>query len=250
MVVRKSGLLRSDERPILVERKHPAALTGYVFSALLMLLVAVVLAQTVGTNGTKFSITLFHHVYKVNKNYATYVITGIWLVYILVFLYALYQIAAWYVSLFIITDRQMIFVAGLLVPRLASVPTCKVTSWYLRESFSGPMFGYKSLVFKSGDDDQVARTIGFVPLTAVEGIRQALSSIPREAGDAEAFKKWTAGGRGLRRVRLIIAVLLICLLVVLIVAAANVTSIQTWLDKEKEIIALIPILIALITPKR
>jgi hypothetical protein len=112
------------------------------------------------------------------------------------------------------------------------------------------MFGYKSLVFKSGDDDQVVRTIGYVPLAAVDGIGQALSSIPREAGDAEAFKKWTAGGRGLRRVRLIIAVLLICLLVVLAVVAANVPSIRTELGNEKEIIALIPILIALITPKK
>lgn len=249
-VVRKSGLLRSDERPILLVRKHPAALTGYVFIALLVLLAAVVVGQTVGTNGTKFSITLFHHVYKVNRNYDTAVITGIWLVYLLVFLYALYQIAAWSVSFFIITDRQMILVAGLLVPRLASVPTSKVTSWYLRESFRGPIFGYKSLVFKSGDNDQVVRTIGYVPLDAVEGIRQALSSIPREAGDAEAFKKWTAEGRGLRRVRLIIAVLLICLLVVLAVLAANVPSIRTQLGNEKEIIALIPILIVLITPKK
>ena len=248
-MVEKSGLLRPGERAILILRKHPAALTGYVVIVLAVLLVAVVLGGTVGTNRT-ISITLFHHVYKVNGNYDNYVITGIWLVYGLVFVYAAYQIAAWSASYFVITDRQMILVAGLLVPRLASVPTSKVTSWYLRESVRGPMFGYKSLVFKSGDKDQVVNTIGFVPSAAVEGIGQALSSIPQEAGDAEAFKKWAAGGRGLRRVRLIIAVLLICLLVVLAVAAARVPSIKTELENEKEIIALIPILIALITPKK
>src|SRR5262249_16459210 len=63
-VVENSGLLRPGERPILLVRKHPAALIGYVVMALVVLLAAVVLGGIAAPSGTKSSITLFHHVYK------------------------------------------------------------------------------------------------------------------------------------------------------------------------------------------
>jgi hypothetical protein len=159
-----------------------------------------------------------------------------------------YKIFAWRDSYFAITDKQMILFAGSVIPRVASVPISKVTSWHLRDSFAGNLFGYTSLVFKLGDDDRVVRTIGHIRFSAVPRVKEALSATPREAADAEAFGKWTVGGPR-RRVRLVIAVLLICLLVALAVAAATVPRIRAQLSNETEIIALIPILIVVITPK-
>jgi hypothetical protein len=251
-MARNSRLLHPRERPILVLRKHPAVLGWNIFLALAVLATAVALPDQikyVGKNVTVFNITLFRNVEKAagTADRET-VLLSIWLVYGIVFLYLAYKAGAWAVSYFVITDRQMILVAGLGARRYASVPISKVTSWYLRESFEGRILGYKSLVFKADNDDRVVRTIGYVPSPAVEEIAGALSSIPQEAGDEEAFRSWTSGGMR-RRVRLIIAVLLVFLLIVLAVAAALVPRIRTELSNEAEIIALIPILIVLITPK-
>lgn len=164
-------------------------------------------------------------------------------------MYLGYKILSWSLSYLVITDRQIILVAGQLVSsRVASVRISQVTNWYLRESSGGRALGYLSLVLKVGDDDGVVRTVGHVPGIAVGSIEEALPSDARYAGDEEAFKQWNAGGLR-RRVRLVIAVLLFCLLVVLAVTAAINPRIRTELSNETEIIALLPILIALITPK-
>jgi hypothetical protein len=247
--LRNFRLLRPDERPILFARKHTAVLIGYVELTALVLLMAGLLSNVkhVGKNATIFKITLFHHVEKVAAP-GNNVILSIWLVFALLFLYLVYKFSAWFESYFVITERQMILVAGLYARRFASVPISKVTGWYVRESFVGHFLGYYSLVFKLGDDHQVVRTIGYLPGPAVGRIEEALSSAPREAADEEAFKKWTTGGPR-RRVRFVIAVLLVFLLIVLGLAAATVPRIRAELSNETEIIALIPILIVLVTPK-
>lgn len=245
-----SGLLCSGERPILWVRKHPQVLMRLTIVVLLGLALAGWLSNYVTyarKNGTIFSITLFHHVEKVAWQ-TNSVLLGILLVYALVLLYLVYKFFAWRVSYFVMTDRQMILISGRLVRRYASVPISKVTSWYLRESFRGRRVGYKSLVFRLGDNSRVVRTIGYIPSNAVETLKEALSSRPREAADEQAFKNWDTGGLR-RRVRLVIAVFLIFLLVVLAVAAATVPRIRIQLNNQAEIIALIPILIVLITPK-
>lgn len=248
--LRNSGLLGPDERPILWVRKHPQVLMRLSGLVLLLLLAAALLSSYVtsaGKNGIIFNITLFHHVEKA-AGQSNSVILGIWLVWLLLFLYLIYKVRDWFVSYFVMTDRQMILISGLLARRFASVPISKMASWYLRESFRGRRVGYKSLVFKLDDNDRVVRTVGYIPSYALETLEEALSSTPREAADEEAFKNWDTGGLR-RRVRLVTAVLLICLLVVLAVAAVTVPRIRDQLNNEAQIIALIPILIVLITPK-
>lgn len=166
-----SGLLRPDERPVLVVRRHPAVLTGFVIMTLAVLAVAGTLSDHVkcaGKSGTIFRITLFHHAEKVVGQSGS-VPLSIWVVWCLVLLYLVYKVFSWTVSCFVITDRQMILIASTLVRRFASVPISKVTNWYLRESFGGRMLGYTSLAFESSDDGRV-RTIGYVPGHAVETI--------------------------------------------------------------------------------
>jgi hypothetical protein len=246
-VLSNSGLLRLDECPILRVRKHPQVLVRLSGLVLLLLLAAAFLSTYATKRGTIISIILFHHVEKV-AGHSNSVILGIWLVWVLLFLYLIYKVRTWSVSYFVMTDRQMILNPGLLARRFASVPISKIASWYLRESFRGRRVGYKALVFKLSDNDRVVRTIGYIPSDAIETLEGALSSIPREADDEEAFKNWDTGGLR-RRVRLVIAVLLTCLLFVLAVGAATVPRIRDQLNNEAEIIVLIPILIVLITPK-
>jgi len=248
-MLKNSGSLHPGERPILGIRRHPAVLTVFVLMTMLTLAVAGYVSNYTGVakKATVFRFTLFHHVDKVVGHSST-VILSIWAGWSLVVLYLAYKVFAWSVSYLVITDRQIILIAGLLVRRVASVRISQVTSWYLRESLGGAALGYKSLVFKAGGDDGVVRTIGYVPGIALEDIEEALPSDARSAGDEEAFKQWTVGGLR-RRVRLIIAVLLTCVLFALAVAAATVPRIRADLSNEAEIIALLPILIVLITPK-
>jgi hypothetical protein len=252
VLIRNNKLLHPGERQIHTLRKHPAVLGWNVFLTLAVLtaagFVSTYITGKAGKNGNvTLSITLFHHVERVTGEEGI-LLFGTWAVYLLTVLYLLNKTFAWLVSYLVITDRQLILIAGRMVLRFASVRISEVTSWYLRESFGGSMLGYRSLVVKVGDQDGVVRTIGYVPRTVVEYIEEALPSDARYAGDEEAFKKWNAGGLR-RRVRLVIAVLLICLLVVLAVAAAISPRIRTELSNETEIIALLPILIALIAPK-
>jgi uncharacterized membrane protein YdbT with pleckstrin-like domain len=249
-MLRNSGALHPGERPVYAVHKHQAVLIGFISMTLVTLSLAGWLTTSVknfGKNGTPFSITLFHHVEKVTGQRGDFILS-IWVLWGLVVLYLVYKIMAWTVSYFVITDRQLIFIAGTLARRVASVPISHVTSWYVRESLAGRFMGYRSLVFKQGNGGGVVRTIGYIPVIEIEYIKEVLPSYARTAGDEEAFQKWAVGGLR-RRVRLIIAALLICLLVALALAAATVPRIRTELSNEAEIIALIPILIVLITPK-
>jgi hypothetical protein len=249
---RKYGLLHPGERQILAMHKHPAVLIWNIFLSLVVAAIAFSLTgylnKKAGTNGNViFNITLFHHVEKVTGKQDIFIL-GILLVYGLTLSYLVYKVLAWVLSFLVITDRQIIVTAGLLVLRFASVRISQVTSWYLRESLGGRALGYKFLVFKVGDGGGVVRTIGYVPSIAVGDIEEALPSDARNAGDEEAFKQWAAGSLR-RRVRLVIAGLLICLLIALGVTAAINPRVRTGLNNEAEIIALLPILIILITPK-
>jgi hypothetical protein len=253
-LVCKNRLMHPGERRIRAVHKHPAVLAWNVILTVAVAAalgwVSTYIGDKAGKNGNvTFSITLFHHIERVveNRNNA---LIDISLVHGLTLFYLMYRIAAWQTSYLAITDRQILLIAGqpILRFRFASVRINQVTSWYLRESFGGNWLGYKSLVVKVGDHDGVARTIGHVPGIVVESIEEALPSDARYAGDEEAFNLWNAGGLR-RRVRLVIAVLLTCLLVVLAVAAAINSRIRTELSNQTEIIALLPILITLITPK-
>jgi hypothetical protein len=248
-MMRNFGLLQSGEHPILAVRRHPAVLIWFLFITLVGLGAAGALSADVtevGKNGTIFSLTLFHHVEKLT-GHTDSAIAIIWLAWGLIFLYLVYKVIAWIISRFVITNSRMTLISGALVLRYASVRISTVTSWYWRDSLGGRMLGYRSLVFKVGDDG-VLRTVGYVPFIAFESIEKALPSAAQMAGDEEAFNKWSVGGPR-RRVRLIIAILLTCLLVALAVAAAINPRIRTELTNETEIIALLPVLIVLITPK-
>jgi hypothetical protein len=251
-LINKNRLLHPGERRIDAVQKHPVVLGWNLFLTLAMLAAAGLLSDYVshkaGKNGNvTFKITLIRHVEKVTGR-LDIVIIGIWVVYGLVLLYMTYKIVAWISSYLVITDKQILVIAGLPVLRFASVRISQVTSWYLRESFGGNALGYKTLVVREGDHDGIVRIIGHVPGKAVGSLEEALPSAARYAGDEEAFKQWNAGGMR-RHVRLVIAILLICLLVVLAVAAVISPRIRTELSNETEIIALLPILIVLITPK-
>jgi len=164
--------------------------------------------------------------------------------------YLVYKVLAWWSSHLFITDKRLILRTGLFVRRTASVHISTVTNWSLRDSFGGLLFGYKSLVFRSDSDYKAVRTIERIWPTAARSIEEALPSEARNAYDEETFKEWAPGG--LRRFRLIVAVLLFSLLVILGVAAATVPRMRTDLGSQAEIIALLSIVITvitLITPK-
>lgn len=248
-IMRNFGLLQPDEHPILAVRKHPAVLIWIVTITLAGLAVAGAASSDFGgarKNATIFSFTVFHHPEKLTGN-TSGAIAIIWLAWLLIVLYLLYKILAWTLSYFVITNSRITLIAGRFLVRYASVPISTLKSWYWRDSAAGRIMGYKSLVFKPGDDGAV-RTVGYLPSIAVKSIEEKLPPAARKAGDEEAFRRWTVGGPR-RRVRLIIAVLLTCLLVVLAVTAAVNPRIRTELTNETEIIALLPVLIVLVTPK-
>jgi uncharacterized membrane protein YdbT with pleckstrin-like domain len=254
VLIERYELLGPNEMKICSTRKHWAILTRFTVVTLASLLVAgllsAYLSQGAAENSTIFSITLFHHVVKEPKqNTGEALILSIWLGWVLVLMYVFFKIYTWFASCLIVTSERIILAVTLLSVRFATLRIEKLTSWYLRSSVAGRMLGYTSLVVVLDGDDPMVRTITHIPFTALDRVAQALDSVPREEGDTEAFEYWTNKGGPRRSVRLGIAVILICLTVALALTAATVPSIRAELGNETEIIALLPIVIAFITPK-
>lgn len=241
--------LLPGERTILRPRKHPVVLIWSMSTTLVALLLLGWLSNYVAASALSNHIAA-GALSKYIENNLGLVLLGIWLVWGFIFLSMVYKTFAWATSRLVITDRRLILTRDRIVHRCASVQISKVTSWFLRDSLGGLLFGYKSLVFRVDSDYKAVRTIERITPAAVRSIEEVLPSAARNAYDEGAFKAWAPGG--LRRFRLTVAVLLFILLVILGVAAAMVPRIQATLDKQAVIFGLLSIVITvitLITPK-
>jgi uncharacterized membrane protein YdbT with pleckstrin-like domain len=136
--------LLPHEQQVITVRKHPAVLLAPVAWAVLGLILAAVLSDT-----------LFRH--------QSTLLLIVWLVWGLVFLRFLWAAFNWAVDYFIVTSHRFILTSGVFNRRVAMMPLAKVTDMTFQRSFPGRLFGYGTFVLESAGQDQALSRVDFIP---------------------------------------------------------------------------------------
>ena len=136
--------LLPHEQEVITVRKHPAVLLAPVAWAVLGLVAAAVLSDT-----------LFRH-----SSTLTWVV---WAAWGLVFLRFLWAALNWSVDYFVITSHRFIETTGLFTRNVAFIPMAKVTDFTFRRSLPGRIFGYGTFIVESAGQDQALDNVGFIP---------------------------------------------------------------------------------------
>jgi uncharacterized membrane protein YdbT with pleckstrin-like domain len=136
--------LLPHEQEVITVRKHPAVLLAPVAWAVLGLVAAALLSDT-----------LFRH-----SSTLTWIVWALWG---LVFLRLLWAAANWYVDYFVITSHRFIEITGLFTRNVAFIPMAKVTDFTFRVSFVGRIFGYGTFIVESAGQDQALDNVAFIP---------------------------------------------------------------------------------------
>jgi uncharacterized membrane protein YdbT with pleckstrin-like domain len=72
-------------------------------------------------------------------------------------------IAQWYVEVFIVTNRRVLLVSGLLTRRVAIMPLIKVTDLTFEETPLGQLLGYGSFIIESAGQHQALARVDYLP---------------------------------------------------------------------------------------
>src|SRR5262249_55140838 len=87
----------------------------------------------------------------------------IWLVWALLAVWSCWKIANWWRQYFVVTDRRMMLVAGILNRTIDMMPLAKVTDMTVHQSRFGHVFGYGDFIIESAGQRQALSRVVFVP---------------------------------------------------------------------------------------
>jgi membrane protein YdbS with pleckstrin-like domain len=91
------------------------------------------------------------------------VTTYIWLLFLALTAWVIYRFLAWYAQKFVVTDRRLLLVTGLINRRVAVMPLRKVTDMTYQRTGVGRLFGYGELIIESAAQDQALREVDYLP---------------------------------------------------------------------------------------
>ena len=86
----------------------------------------------------------------------------VWLVWVLLFLYAIGKTFRWLVDYFVVTAERMVVVSGLFTRDVVSVPLVLAAGMRLRRSFLGRALGYGQFIIEAGRTQPVW-TVNYMP---------------------------------------------------------------------------------------
>jgi uncharacterized membrane protein YdbT with pleckstrin-like domain len=89
--------------------------------------------------------------------------TYVWLLALGVLAWTTYRFLSWYVERFMVTDRRLVLVTGLINRRVAVIPLRKVTDMTYQRTVAGRLLGYGELVIESAAQDQALREVDYLP---------------------------------------------------------------------------------------
>jgi uncharacterized membrane protein YdbT with pleckstrin-like domain len=136
--------LLPHEQEVITVRMHPAVLLAPVAWAVIGLVLAAVLSDT-----------LLRH-----NSALTWIVWAIWG---LVFLRFLWAAINWAVDYFVVTSHRFILTSGLFSRKVAMMPLAKVTDMTFQRSFLGRMLGYGTFILESAGQDQALSTVDHIP---------------------------------------------------------------------------------------
>jgi membrane protein YdbS with pleckstrin-like domain len=134
--------LLATERRVVVVRKHPAVLLGALAKVFLIMLLGGYLYASTVVAPTQAVVV------------AGMIAAHLWL---------LWKLARWYVDRFIVTDRRIMLVSGLVARKVAMMPMAKLTDMSYKRSTIGVLLGYGTFVLESAGQDQALSRIDYVP---------------------------------------------------------------------------------------
>ena len=136
--------LLPHEQEVITVRKHPAVLLAPVAWAVVGLVIAAVLSDTVLRHDSGL----------------TWIIWAIWGVVFLRFLWAALN---WSVDYFVVTSHRFIETSGLFTRKVAMMPLAKVTDMTFKRSFLGRLLGYGTFILESAGQDQALSNVDHIP---------------------------------------------------------------------------------------
>jgi len=136
--------LLPHEQEVITVRKHPAVLLAPIAWAVIGLIVAALLSDT-----------LLRH-----DSALTWIVWAIWG---LVFLRFLWAAINWAVDYFVVTSHLFIQTSGLLSRKVAMMPLVKVTDMTFERSFLGRLLGYGTFILESAGQDQALSRVDHIP---------------------------------------------------------------------------------------
>jgi len=136
--------LLPHEQEVITVRKHPAVLLAPVGWAVIGLIIAALLSDT-----------LLRH-----DSALTWIVWAIWG---LVFLRFLWAASNWAVDYFVVTSHRFIQTSGLLSRKVAMMPLVKVTDMTFERSFLGRLLGYGTFILESAGQDQALSRVDHIP---------------------------------------------------------------------------------------
>jgi uncharacterized membrane protein YdbT with pleckstrin-like domain len=136
--------LLPHEQEVITVRKHPAVLLAPVAWAVIGLIIAALLSDT-----------LLRH-----DSALTWIVWAIWG---LVFLRFLWAAINWAVDYFVVTSHRFIQTSGLLSRKVAMMPLVKVTDMTFERSFLGRLLGYGTFILESAGQDQALSRVDHIP---------------------------------------------------------------------------------------
>jgi len=136
--------LLDGERIVVALHQHWAKITGPVALAVAGLILALVVdakaPQSVGV-----------------------VTNVVWIGWILLLLWTLWQVLAWRHDWFVATDKRLLLTYGLISRRVAMMPLMKVTDMSYQRSIPGRVLGYGQFIMESAGQEQALRDVRWIP---------------------------------------------------------------------------------------
>ena len=136
--------LLPHEQEVITVRKHPAVLLAPVAWAVIGLIIAALLSDT-----------LLRH-----ESGLTWIVWAIWGIVFLRFLWAAIN---WAVDYFIVTSHRFIQTSGLFNRRVAMMPLAKVTDMTFERSALGRVLGYGTFILETAGQDQALSRVDHIP---------------------------------------------------------------------------------------
>jgi uncharacterized membrane protein YdbT with pleckstrin-like domain len=136
--------LLPHEQEVITVRKHPAVLLAPVAWAVIGLILAAVLSDTVLRHDSGL----------------TWIVWAIWG---LVFLNFLWAALNWSVDYFVVTSHRFIETSGLFSRKVAMMPLGKVTDMTFQRSPLGRILGYGTFILESAGQDQALSNVDHIP---------------------------------------------------------------------------------------
>jgi hypothetical protein len=135
--------LLPSERPVIQVRRHWAVLAGDTIQSLALLIAGIFVIRVAGDLGFLRMLAIYFTVFVV--------VRWGWI------------IGDWYAERFIVTDKRVLLITGIVTRKVAIMPLIKVTDLTYNRSATGQMLGYGEFVVESAGQDQALSKITYIP---------------------------------------------------------------------------------------